>query len=70
MEWGPNPRVMSVASNEAVNVCRKTLLNHRLRDGYVIIQVRAATLGIEAWRACSAQFNENKHYSTTCVCRV
>jgi len=39
MEWGPNPRLMSVACQGAgVNVCRKTMLQQCFRDGFVVIQ--------------------------------
>eukprot|EP00798_Chlamydomonas_sp_ICE-L_P030874 gene30874-35918_t len=48
MEWGPNPRLMCVITDESVNACRKTLLNHRLRDGMVVIQAGVDKLLIES----------------------
>ncbi len=41
MEWGPNARLMCIVCPDAVNVCRKTLLNQRFRDGHVVIQARS-----------------------------
>lgn len=42
MEWGPFPRLMVVACNDAINVCRKTMLSYKFRDGVAIMQVRTA----------------------------
>ena len=40
IEWGVAPRLAVVVCNDAVNVCRKTLLSSTYRDGYSIMQVR------------------------------
>ncbi len=40
MEWGPLPRLMVVVCPDAVNVCRKTMLSYKYRDGVAIMQVR------------------------------
>ncbi len=45
MEWGPFPRLMVVACNDAINVCRKTMLSFKYRDGVAIMQVSAACMG-------------------------
>ncbi|KAG2490014.1 hypothetical protein HYH03_011479 [Edaphochlamys debaryana] len=39
MEWGPFPRLMVVACSDAINVCRKTMLSYKYRDGVAIMQV-------------------------------
>ncbi len=39
MEWGINPRLMCVVTDQGVSACRKMLLNYRFRDNYVVIQV-------------------------------
>ena len=47
MEWGPNPRLMSVVTADGISACRKTLLRHRFRDGYVVIQSGVDQLMVE-----------------------
>ena len=47
MEWGPNPRLMSIVTPDGVSACRKTLLRHRFRDGYVVIQSGVDQLMVE-----------------------
>eukprot|EP00873_Tetraselmis_striata_P011387 jgi/Tetstr1/431651/TSEL_021180.t1 len=39
VEWGPNPRVMSVATEENIVVLRRTLLAARLRDTVAAVQL-------------------------------
>ena len=47
MEWGPNPRLMSIVTADGVSACRKTLLRHRFRDGFVVIQSGVDQLMVE-----------------------
>ncbi|GAX73042.1 hypothetical protein CEUSTIGMA_g494.t1 [Chlamydomonas eustigma] len=47
MEWGPNPRLMNVVTPDSVSACRKTLLKHCFRDGYVVIQSGVDQLIVE-----------------------
>ncbi|KAG1665494.1 hypothetical protein FOA52_009755 [Chlamydomonas sp. UWO 241] len=47
MEWGINPRLMCVSTEEGVSACRKMLLNHRFRDGFVVIQSGVDKLIVE-----------------------
>jgi hypothetical protein len=39
LEWGPNPRVMSVATEQSIVVLRRTLLAARLRDTVAAVQL-------------------------------
>ncbi|PNW79678.1 hypothetical protein CHLRE_08g362650v5 [Chlamydomonas reinhardtii] len=47
MEWGPFPRLMVVACNDAINVCRKTMLSYKFRDGVAIMQVAVDRVVLE-----------------------
>ncbi|GIL44704.1 hypothetical protein Vafri_2223 [Volvox africanus] len=47
MEWGPFPRLMVVACSDAINVCRKTMLSYKYRDGVAIMQVAVDRVVLE-----------------------
>lgn len=47
MEWGINPRLMCVVTDQGVSACRKMLLNYRFRDNYVVIQSGVDNLIVE-----------------------
>ncbi|MEW5317550.1 MAG: hypothetical protein WDW38_008838 [Sanguina aurantia] len=48
MEWGCGPRLMTVVCADAVNICRKTQLSHKCRDGYVVIQAAVDQVMVES----------------------
>eukprot|EP00951_Prasinocladus_malaysianus_P022134 scaffold184840_cov43-Prasinocladus_malaysianus.AAC.1 len=39
LEWGPNPRVLSIANDDTIVVLKRTLLAARLRDTVAAVQI-------------------------------
>ena len=47
MEWGLNPRLMVIKTLDGIYACRKTLLRHKFRDGFAVVQTGVDSLVIE-----------------------
>lgn len=54
MEWGPSPRLMVAVCPDGVNACRKTLLQQRFRDNYIVIQAGVDKVIVENMETCES----------------